>query len=136
MKDLKLLLLPVLVMFTISCQSRETDIKGMVDKFADLECRAMSLREKRFDLANQLRFTQDTLLQTTDKRDTTRLKLKLEFFNKEKDAMLQQSLSLADSIHNELSDLMKNKLANQNDKATFNQMLNNTLLQRGCIKKS
>lgn len=136
MKNLKLLSLAVTVAFAFSCQSHKPDMQGMVDKFADLECRAMNLRQKRFDLANQLRFTQDTLLQTKNKADTSRLKLKLENFNKEKDVMLQQSLSLADSIHTALTDLMKNKLADQNDKATFDKMLNNTLLQRGCIKKS
>lgn len=136
MKKLTFLLCCIIVVFIFSCQSDKTDIKELVDKFADLECRAITLREKRFELANQMRFTQDTLLQITNKADTSRFNLKLAYYNKDKEAVLQQSLSLADSIRTALNDLMKNKLTKENDKAAFNKMLNETLLHRGCIKKS
>lgn len=135
MKNLTLFSIAIIVVSLFSCQSHKPDLKTAVDKFADLECRAMHLREKRFALANDIRFTQDTLLHSTDNADTTRLKLQIETFNKQKDVLLKQSLSLADTIHNELNDLMKNKLTNQSEKAGFDSMLNHTLQQRGCLAK-
>ena len=81
MKNLKTLLYALIVLFTFSCQKHKSDIKDLVNQFADLECRAIALREQRFDLANQMRFTQDTLLLTTGKGDTTRLKVKLDSFS-------------------------------------------------------
>lgn len=135
MKNLKLLVCSVIVLITFSCQKHKPDIKQLADKFADLECRAISLREKRFELANQIRFTQDTLLQKHGKADTSKLKLKLKSYNKDKEVTLQQSLSLADSIRNRLNDIMKNQLINEPDKAAFNDMLNKTLQQKGCVEK-
>jgi hypothetical protein len=123
-------------MSAFSCKSEKKDIKGAVDKFADLECRAITLREKRFELANQIRFTEDTLTHPTANADTARLRLKLEGFNKEKETLLKESLSLADTIRLQLNDLMKNQLTDQKDKANFDQLLNATLEQRGCIEKS
>ena len=87
MKNLIFLLLTLMVLGACSGKTNNaetTNTKELVNKFADLECRAISLREKRFELANQLRFTQDTLLHTGIKRDTLRLKLKLDSFKKEK----------------------------------------------------
>ena len=136
MKLLKLFLCTVIVVSVFSCKSGKGDIKGTVDKFADLECRAMTLREKRFELANKIRFTEDTLLHPTAKADTSKLKLKLQAFNKEKDVLLKQSLSLADTIRNQLNDLMKNQLADEKDKANFDQTLKTALEERGCIEKS
>lgn len=136
MKVLKFLLLLVVVSLAVSCKNEKTDIKALVDEFANLECRAMTLREQRFELANQLRFTQDSLLLKGNKADTIGLNLKLATLNKQKEAMLKQSLSLADSIRTTLTGLMKNQLVTENDKQTFNEMLNKTLVERGCIKKT
>lgn len=135
MKGLKFLLLLVIVSLTLCCRNEKTNIKVLADEFANLECRAMELREQRFELANQLRFTHDTLLQKPG-GDTISLNLKLATLDKQKEAMLKQSLSLADSIHTTLTALMKNHLTNENDKRAFNKMLNKTLLERGCIKRS
>lgn len=136
MKNLQnLLCVAVLLSITVSCSEQKTNLNELVDNFADLECRAISLREKRFELASQMRFTQDTLLQTTNKADTLRLKAKLDAFNKEKELTLQQSLSLADSIRNRLNEIMKNELSNETDKTSFNEMLNNTLVAKGCLEK-
>ncbi|MCW3112305.1 MAG: hypothetical protein JWR18_701 [Segetibacter sp.] len=135
MKNLQTVLCAVLLSITVSCGEHKPNIKELVDNFVDLECRAITLREKRFELANQMRFTQDTLLQTSNKADTSRLKSKLEAFNKEKEVTLQQSLSLADSIRIRLNDMMKNELSNETDKTTFNETLNKTLVEKGCLDK-
>ena len=118
------------------CSDKKLNVNELANQFADVECRAISLREKRFALANKLRFTQDTLTLRAGTADTIRLKGNLASFNKEKERLLQQSLSLADSIRVQLNDLMQNQLKNQQDKTAFNQSLNNALIARGCINKS
>ena len=135
MKNFKQLVCTVIVLITFSCRQHKTDIKELVEQFADLECRAISLREKRFALANQIRFTQDTLLQKTGKADTSTLKLKLDYYNNDKAVTLQHSLALADSIRSRLNDIMKNQLTNEADKTAFNDLLNKTLQQKGCVEK-
>lgn len=133
MKNLKLLSIFFIAASLFSCKSRMTDIKAMADQFADMECRAITLREQRFNLANDIRFTQDTLMHTKNTSDTMRLHLKLEAFDKQKEVTLKQSLSLADSIHTQLNQ-MKEKLTDKNDRAKFEEMLNSNLQQRGCVK--
>lgn len=95
----------------------------------------MALREKRFTLANQMRFTQDTLLQHRLTSDTTRLKNNLEKMNKEKVLLLQKSLMLADSIRIVMDGIMKDELKDEKDKTQFNEMLNAILKQKGCLDK-
>ncbi|GEO08549.1 hypothetical protein [Segetibacter aerophilus] len=136
MKAIQRFLLLTTLLTAFSCKDEKTNVKVLVNKFADLECRAMTLREQRFELANQLRFTQDTLMQRSKQADTTRLQSRLIAFNQQKEIMLKQSLLLADSIHTSLDDIMKNQLASKSEKQAFNDMLNEALVQRGCIKKS
>ncbi|MDQ2753554.1 MAG: hypothetical protein M3R72_11090, partial [Bacteroidota bacterium] len=64
---------------------------------ADLEYRAVLLRERRFALANQLRFAQDTLSATKSSTDSQRLANQIHIFTNEKDTLLQHSLALADT---------------------------------------
>jgi hypothetical protein len=139
MKNLQLILISVLTLLIASCKTdkkEENDVKAIVARFAELECRAVSLREKRFELANQMRFTQDTLMRTPAPQEASRLKLKLEAFNKDKEALVAQSLALADSIKNSLGDLMKNNFKTEQDKRVFDDMLNKTLIERGCVDRS
>jgi len=128
----KALLLTAVVI--ASCSPNKPDINKMANEFSDIECRAMALREKRFALANQIRFTQDTLLHTSNKTDTTRLKTKLQVLNSEKENILKTSLSLADSIKHRLDSLMENHLATPEDKAKFNELLKAALQKRGCVE--
>ncbi len=132
MKPSKLFLHFILLSAVFSCSNPVADLNKTVKDFADLECRAISLREKRFDLANQIRFTQDTLLDTHHKADTVKLKSRLEMLNREKQVVLQSSLALADSIHTVLESLQKNQLADEKDKKQFNLLLTKTLAERGC----
>lgn len=120
---------------TSACKNTGRDIKALAYKFADLECSTISLRKSRFQLADKIRFTQDTLLHLADNVQKARVESQLAVYNKEKDSMLQQSLLLADSIHQQLNYLMKNELTNEHDKASFDQMLNSRLQQQGCIEK-
>ena len=126
----------IIVVILSSCQERKPDLKELVEDFAELECRAISLREKRFELANQIRFTQDSLSIHAGKADTTQFKSKLDSYNLVKNQVLQQSLSLADSIKVRLSDIMQNQLTEVSDKKMFNDMLNKTLEQKGCVDQN
>jgi len=97
-----------------------------------MECRAITLREQRFALANEIRFTQDTLIRANGNVDTARLQSKLGRLNMEKERMTQQSLQLADSIKQTLDSLMSHYLTQQQDKEQFNQLLNAKLKDMHC----
>ena len=117
-----------------SCKNKKQDLNNMAGSFADIECRAMALREKRFALANQIRFTQDTLMHASKITDTARLKTNLKAYNFQKENILQISLNLADSIKHHLDSLMQNHLTTPDDKAQFNGLLKIALHERSCIE--
>lgn len=123
------------ILLSVSCKDNTPDIDKMADDFAGIECRAVALREKRFALANEIRFTQDTLLNKQHITDTSRLKIKLERLNQAKETILQTSLALADSIHKQLDSLMQHHLTDATLKSKFNTALNNTLQKRNCVEK-
>jgi hypothetical protein len=131
-------LLMSFIVLIFSCTSKHTQpsLDTMVNDFAQLECRAISLREQRFALANQIRFTQDTLVQFNDKADTARLKAMLNILNTKKEYTTKQSLLLADSIKYTLDSLMSHYLTTKEDKDKFNQLLNNTLANMHCKDSS
>jgi hypothetical protein len=136
MKRVTIIFFAIIVVSVFGCKRNSKSLGIAVDRFAALECRAISLRERRFDLANQIRFTEDSLLEKSNKGDTVRLRIKLNDLNKEKEVVLKQSLSLADTIRMQLDDLKKNQLADEKDKADFDRLLNASLEKRGCLKKT
>lgn len=127
----------LIILFTIiSCKRPQSNTRELAERFSALECRAIAIREKRFALADEIRFTEDTLLlQENKKTDTKQLKLKLAALNENKAVLLQQSLALADTIKKNLAELMNDSLKNESDKTAFNNELNDILLKKGCIKK-
>ncbi len=96
----------------------------------------MQLKQKRFALANEIRFTQDTLLQKMQVIDTVTLKERLGRFEIEKKALLQESLLLADSIKIGLDSLMQQVLVSAEDRKAFDIDLKNELRKLGCTDKS
>ena len=117
--------------FFISCgPSKILDKKA--NEIAGLECRAISLREQRFALANQFRFTQDSLLHLTSSADSAHLIQEISVYTSEKNKLLQQSLQLADTIHLALDSLRKYVFTSPDDKKLFDQKLKNALKERGC----
>ena len=123
--------------FLFSCtgttsESREPSLEAIVNDFAPLECRAVALREQRFALANQIRFTEDTLRSIADKKDTLRLHAILADLNDRRTTTTQQSLQLADSIKHTLDSLMNNYLTTAEEKEKFNEMLHATLKSMHC----
>ena len=130
-----LFILAVLLSCTLFACRQQRDVDEKVNYIADLECRAVVLRESRFALANQIRFAQDTLLKTKRAEDTLRLVQQIQTFTHEKDTLLQHSLQLADTIHLQLDSLRKFIFSDNNDRKQFEQKLNEALQRRGCIKK-
>lgn len=123
-------LLTLIIYCFCSChQTNESN--GNVERMADLECRAIALREQRFALADSIRFTQDTLLHTKTE-DSVRLNNKLNIFLKQKETLLQRSLVLADSIHNKFDSLRKYVFIGLDDKKVFEQKLKETMDKREC----
>jgi hypothetical protein len=122
----------LMFLFLLSCHTETKEMNKMVRDFANLECRAISLREQRFELANKIRFTEDTLLQPTKTIDTLALKSKLAVLNEEKQSLLHNSLMLADSIKARMDSLNNSHPNNDNFRQQFNEMLMIELSKRGC----
>lgn len=135
MKSNAFFILPLfIVLIVCSCTPKpeQPSLKKIVNDFAQLECRAIALREQRFALANQIRFTQDTLLHASDKSNTARLNAKLKALNIKREHTTERSLVLADSIKHRLDSLMSNHLTKEEYKDQFNQMLHTTLENMHC----
>lgn len=119
-----------------SCNNNEIkkkpDIQAIGEYFADIECRAIQLREHWFHLANEIRFIQDTIAKKNDKVEKARLKRKLEELNILKESILQSSLTIADSIHQILDSLNRQYLNDTANKRKFNEVLKSMLQKRGC----
>ena len=135
-RSIKSKLLFILVLTCSSCKTTEGDLQPFVEKFAEVECRAIELREHRFKLADSIRFATDSLLNLNIRVDSSFLKMKLEKFEQEKTILLQQSLQLADSIQLQLSILRQDVLKDVTKRAVFDDKLNAALQRRGCIKKT
>ena len=130
--------LVIVIVIFISCKHNSisnADVGKWVMGIADVECKAISLREQRFALANEIRFAQDTLMQTKDKTDTVRLSNKIAKLTKQKESILNQSLAIADSIKSQLDTLKSNHFTDTSITRIFNDALNDTLKKRGCLPR-
>lgn len=96
-----------------------------------MEVRAITLREQRFALANEIRFTQDTLLRT-DSGDAraAELEAKLKVFAARKDSLLVASLALADTIKQNLDSIIDPERYSREEREAFNAQLNEEVKRR------
>ena len=128
---MRALLLSLLLLTAISCNKLPSNNTKRIDLLANRMCRAMSIRQERFELANKIRFAQDTLAATKNKSDSARLTKDLALYLKQKPLLLKESLSLADTIHRQLDSLVP-----YTDKAAeerFNTQLDTLLSRKGCV---
>lgn len=109
--------------------SQNNDSK--MELLANRSCRAISIRQQRFALADKIRFAMDTLAHTKSKSDSVRLQSDLNKYSKQKDTLLKESLSLADTIHRQLDSIMPytDKVAQKR----FTAKLNALLSKKGCM---
>lgn len=102
-----------------------------VATIADMEMRAITLREARFALANEIRYTQDTLLRTDSTApEAAALNERLQAMAVRKDSLTKASLALADTIKRSLSTIIDPKRYSQEERAEFNERLNEELKRR------
>ncbi len=127
----RLSLFCIMISVLASCHSAESSIDEKVNQLAAMECRAITLREQRFALANNIRFTQDTLRQIRTS-DSLRLSRNLVSFDQEKEKLFGESSLLADSIRILQDSLRKFMLTTPEDQHRFDDMLRLKLEQMGC----
>ncbi len=133
MKLLTVLILAGIILSILnSCNNKENDLNGIATIFASLEYRAVNLRNKRFLLADQIRFTQDSLLKKTADSDTVILIKRIEILNEEKQLLLSKSILLADSIKLQMDKIRANYLTDKNKEMEFNKLLQTALNNLGC----
>ncbi len=115
-----------------SCGIHNDNLTQSINQLADLECRAINLREQRFSLANKLRFAEDSLRL---KNTSTGLEVNQNMvaLQLQKDSLLKNSIALADSIKIIMEDLFAKKLTTDKSKKEFNQELNKALIKKGCL---
>lgn len=100
------------------------DVQKYAEQFAQIECRAMQLKDTRFLLADTLRRLE---------MDTVANKLLIDSLRKQSDITKTRSLLLADSIKMQLEDLIHDKLKSDKDKKLFQETLKKILLEKNCM---
>jgi hypothetical protein len=104
----------------------------MVKLMADLECRAIELKNKRFQLADNMRFAQDTLLHFKSFSDTISLQQRLKEWDIQKLSLVNESLALADSIKLQMEIIMPRYFTDKKKEQEFNRLLEEALKKNGC----
>jgi len=100
---------------------------------ADLHCEAVTLRKARFELADEIRFSEDSLIQLQP-TDTIRLLLeqKLERLTPYKDSIVTRSLELSHVIKATLDSLIEIEFKEPEQRSMFDAALSTELAKRGC----
>jgi len=108
---------------------KKFDVASEAKRMAQVECKAIQLREQRFALADDIRFTQEKIMQLKGKGDTTQLSNKLSQLYKRKEVLLTASLQLADQIKHRLDSIMTNELNSPKERSEFSMQLNSAMEQ-------
>lgn len=120
-----------------SCQTESTTTtkKGQdsVAIMADLHCEAVELRKVRFELADEIRFAEDTLLHLNpNDTDRVRLEHKLQALGPYTDSIVTRSLELSKIINSTLDSLMEKEFIDRVQREAFDSSLTAELSKRGC----
>ena len=121
-------LFPLLI---VGC-SNKPSTDALIDDFANLECRAMQLRNQRFKLADEIRFTQDTIIQLQQSGDTLLLHERLIKMYQQKELLHAKSSQLADSIKLKMDVIAATFLSDKNKELDFNRKLDSILILKSC----
>lgn len=123
-------------MLLASCQAdAPTEQSGgdSVLLMADLHCEAVSLRKARFELADEIRFSEDSLMQlSADDSLRTPLEEKLKSLEPYKDSIVSRSLELSKIIKSTLDSLIEIEFKQAQDRSAFDAALAAELSKRGC----
>ena len=127
---MKLNIFFLLMLLAAACNRPSASSDAKMNLLANRTCRAITIRQKRFALANQIRFTLDTLAGTKSKIDSDRLQASLTGFSKQKAILLKESLRLADTIHKQMDTLVP--YSSKAAEKRFTAQLNALLEKKGC----
>ncbi len=125
--------LAAVVLNSCSSTNEKESLVDPVEWMADLHCEAVELRKARFELADRMRFIQDTIMlpQTSDSLKSV-LQNKLDALEPYKDSVVTRSLDLAKVIKFKLDSLIENELAKGEERKAFDERLTAVLKERGC----
>lgn len=110
------------IFLSLSCQ-QGVDVDKLVVEYAKIQCRAIVLKDKRYELADHLRSIE--LDSINKKREIDSLHIVIA-------EIKNHSLMLADSIENRLNDLFTNELSDKNQQKEFTSKLENFITNHGC----
>lgn len=112
-----------IVIFITSCSTREPEWIKQIDGVAKLYCQAKQLREARFDLADSIRFIQDSLLHQKSRSPETihRWESNLKLMEERKIQLTSTSRNLSDTIRVVLYNLTNNM--SLDEKRIFNDSI-------------
>jgi hypothetical protein len=120
--------------FFFSCGTHsKAVIEKSVAQFADLECEAIQLRKQRFSLADEIRYTEDTLQRAPNETATAELRQKLALLNTQKLQLTNDSRAMAERIKEHIDSLMASVLKTGEEKEAFNTELTKVLKQKNCL---
>ena len=132
---LELLLIIFVVAAFVACENEATKEVGEdpVQWMADLHCEAVSLRKARFELADKMRFIEDTLI-LPNTSDSTKavLQTQLNDLQPYKDSVVNRSLDLAKVIKFKLDSLIEHEFIETAQRKAFDAELAAELEKRGC----
>jgi len=109
----KIIVLAVLLL--TACKDTRQTIDHGIDAFADLQCRAVQLNEKRFILFEQIR---------TLEEDSTANKIAIDSLKNIADSVKFLSLETADSLRIKLSDFLSSQNFSETDRKYFDKKIN------------
>ena len=116
-----LLVISMLILF--SCNNISSDKDTMVKLLVNMECRAIELKNKRFQLADNIRYAQDTLLHFKSITDTDLIQIRLKNYDIQKQLIVNYSLTLADSIKLQMEIIMPRYFNTKKMEMEFNMLL-------------
>ena len=125
-----LLVISMLILF--SCNNISSDKETMVKLLVNMECRAIELKNKRFQLADNIRYAQDTLLHFKSITDTDLIQIRLKNYDIQKQLIVNYSLTLADSIKLQMEIIMPRYFNTKKKEMEFNMLLDESLKKNGC----
>jgi hypothetical protein len=118
-----------------ACENEVTKEAGVdpIQLMADLHCEAVSLRKARFELADKMRFMEDTLMQpSTSDSAKALLQSQLNDLEPYKDSVVNRSLELSKIIKFKLDSMIEQEFTKMEQRKSFDADLATELEKRGC----
>lgn len=121
------LLLALLLSLLVSCNNNEISeetLQADADMLANLQCDAKKLQEERFQLANNIRFLEDSVMATQDSMLLIGYKAKLADLAPQKESVLERTKIMADSISKTMMKLQQGTYKDTADRKLLDVALN------------